>query len=71
MRRKSIFLLVLLYGVTAGFAQTSSKSLKEALDLLTKEKKTRFIFERTVVDGLRVSYNWNDVKNKKAQDTAQ
>jgi hypothetical protein len=52
----------------AGFAQTSDKSLKEALDLLTKEKKTRFIFERAVVDGLRVNYNWSDVKSKKAQD---
>lgn len=68
MRRKLIFLLVLLCGVVAGFAQTSDKSLKEALDLLTKEKKTRFIFERSVVDGLRVSYNWSEVKDKKAQD---
>ena len=68
MRRKLIFLLVFLCGVTAGFAQSSEKSLKEALDLLTKEKKTRFIFERAVVEGLRVNYNWSDVKSKKAQD---
>lgn len=68
MRRKFIFLLVLLCGVTAGFAQSSDKSLKEALDLLTKEKKTRFIFERAVVEGLRVKYNWSEVKDKKAQD---
>jgi len=52
----------------AGFAQATDKPLKEALDLLTKEKKTRFIFERAIVNGLTVRYDWSEVKNKKAQE---
>lgn len=68
MCRKLTFLLVLLCGVTAGFAQATDKPLKEALDLLTKEKKTRFIFERAIVNGLIVRYDWSEVKNKKAQE---
>lgn len=68
MCRKLTFLLVLLCGVMAGFAQATDKPLKEALDLLTKEKKTRFIFERAIVNGLTVRYDWSEVKNKKAQE---
>ena len=68
MCRKLTFLLVLLCGVMAGFAQATDKPLKEALDLLTKEKKTRFIFERAIVNGLTVRYDWSEVKNKKAEE---
>ncbi|WEK33657.1 MAG: TonB-dependent receptor [Candidatus Pseudobacter hemicellulosilyticus] len=69
MRRKTaVFLLMLCCGALAGYAQTSGKSLKEALALITKEKKARFVFERQVVEGLTVQYDWSQIKTQPATD---
>lgn len=45
-------------------AQPVTISLKEALNRITKEKKTRFVYERNVVDGITVSYDWNNLASR-------